>query len=322
MATVFFSYAHADEALRDQLEQQLSMLRRQGVIETWQDRRIGAGADFAQEIDEHVNSDDIILLLVSSDFLDSDYCYEREMRRALERHEAGESIVIPVILRPCEWQQSPFGKLNATPPDGRPITKFADRDDGFLEVTKAVRSAAEKINARTSDAKPKPAAARVGQESLTGAPRSSNLSLAKKFTQQDHDRFQLETFEYISRYFENSLSELGARNAGIDTTYRQIDANRFSAIIYRDGEPIARATIFLGTDQSFANGLAYSANDSGGSNSFNELLTVQSDDESIFFKPMGMNHLMRYEDRDKKLTMEGAAELYWSMLIAPLQPRR
>ena len=97
MATVFFSYSHADEALRDQLEKQLSMLKRQGVIETWHDRRIGAGEEFGSEIDSHVEEDDIILLLVSPDFLDSDYCYEREMLRAIERHDAGEAIVIPVI---------------------------------------------------------------------------------------------------------------------------------------------------------------------------------------------------------------------------------
>jgi hypothetical protein len=321
MATVFFSYSHADEALRDQLEKQLALLKRQGVIDTWHDRRIGAGSEFAKEIDEHVNSDDIILLLVSPDFLDSDYCYEREMQRALERHEAREAVVIPVILRPCDWTAAPFGKLNAAPPDGRPITKFADRDDALLEVAKAVRSVAEKVNG-IGPASAKGAAAKSTLDNSPAAPRSSNLSLAKKFTQQDRDRFEVGTFEYIARYFENSLSELASRNAGIETTFRPVDANRFSAIVYRDGEPVARATIFLGTGNSYPEGIAYSANDIGGSNSFNELLTVQSDDESLYFKSMGMSHLMRHEDRDKKLTMEGAAELYWSMLVAPLQPRR
>ena len=85
MTTVFFSYCHADEALRDQLERQLRILQRQGLIETWHDRRIEAGQDFAGEIDAHIEADEIILLLVSPDFLNSDYCYEIEMTRALER---------------------------------------------------------------------------------------------------------------------------------------------------------------------------------------------------------------------------------------------
>lgn len=98
LPNVFFSYCHADEALRDQLEKQLSMLKRQGVIETWHDRRIGAGQEIDAAIDDHINSDEIILLLVSPDFIASDYCYNIEMTRAMERHGAGEAIVIPVIL--------------------------------------------------------------------------------------------------------------------------------------------------------------------------------------------------------------------------------
>lgn len=111
MPTVFFSYCHADEALRDQLERQLKILKRQGLIETWHDRRIEAGQDFAGEIDAHIESDEIILLLVSPDFLNSDYCYDVEMTRVLERHHAGEAIVIPVILRDCLWKGAPFGKI-------------------------------------------------------------------------------------------------------------------------------------------------------------------------------------------------------------------
>jgi len=124
MPSVFFSYSHADEALRDQLEKQLAMLRRQGVIETWHDRRIGAGQDIDHAIDEHINRDEIILLLVSPDFLASDYCYDIEMKRAMERHHAGKAIVIPVILRACDWHHAPFGKLNATPRDGKPVTQW------------------------------------------------------------------------------------------------------------------------------------------------------------------------------------------------------
>ena len=91
MASLFFSYSHADEALRDQLEKHLSALKHQGKIETWHDRRILAGQTFSSEIDSHLESADIILLLVSPDFLASDYCYEVEMRHALERHQRGEA---------------------------------------------------------------------------------------------------------------------------------------------------------------------------------------------------------------------------------------
>ena len=100
---LFYSYAHEDELLREQLEKHLSLLKRQGFISGWHDREILPGATWAQEIDVHLESASIVLLLVSPDFLASDYCYEVEMQRALERHRCGETRVIPIILRPCDW---------------------------------------------------------------------------------------------------------------------------------------------------------------------------------------------------------------------------
>src|ERR1044071_2992856 len=120
---VFFSYSHADEAYRDRLEKALAMLKRQGIIETWHDRRIVPGAQLDQIISTELESARLILLLVSLDFLASDYCYDVEMRRAMQRHEAGETQVVPIILRPCDWRGAPFGRLTALPKDGKPVTK-------------------------------------------------------------------------------------------------------------------------------------------------------------------------------------------------------
>src|SRR6202165_5992878 len=119
--SMFLSYAHEDEPLRKELEKHLSLLQRQGLVSTWQDRRITAGTNWAQEIDEHLNSASIILLLISSDFLASDYCYGMEMRRALERHNAGQARVIPLFLRPVDWEQAPFTHLQGLPNDGKAV---------------------------------------------------------------------------------------------------------------------------------------------------------------------------------------------------------
>src|SRR4051795_7874378 len=98
MSTLFFSYSHEDEDLRDELEKHLATLQRQGLISSWHDRRITVGTDIGEAIDGHLDAADIILLLVSPDFIASDYCYEREMQRALQRHNNGAARVIPVIL--------------------------------------------------------------------------------------------------------------------------------------------------------------------------------------------------------------------------------
>lgn len=319
MASVFFSYSHADEALRDQLEKQLSLLKRQGIIDVWHDRRIGAGEDFAEKIDQHVESDDIILLLVSSDFLDSDYCYEKEMTRAMERHHAGEAIVIPVILRACDWHGAPFGKLNASPPDGRPVTQYPDRDQALLEVAKAVRLAAEKLAKKSSPARsPAPSTAQPAASAAAPIPRSSNLRLAKQFGERDKDVFKVESFEFMAKFVENSLTELSQRNPGIETNYRRIDANRFSAVVYKGGKAVSRCTVFMG-DRNVFGGIAYVSNETTSSNAYNECLTVDADDQAMFLHGMGMP--MQRGDVSK-LSQEGAAEYYWSMLIAPLQDRQ
>jgi TIR domain-containing protein len=137
--SIFYSYAHEDERLRNKLEKHLGILRQQGFISEWHDRKISAGKEWANEIDTHLNSSDIILLLVSSYFLSSDYCYDVEMKRAMERHDAGEAIVIPVILRPCDWHNASFGKLQALPKDGRAVTIWSNRDKAFLDVAQGIR---------------------------------------------------------------------------------------------------------------------------------------------------------------------------------------
>src|SRR6266568_8461122 len=146
--SVFFSYAHEDESLRNELEKRLSILRYQGLITEWYDRNIQAGMEWEHEIDRHLNTSQIILLLVSPDFLASQYCYSIEMQRAMELHRTGEARVIPIILRPADWETTPFSYLQVLPTDALPITSWPDRDAALLNVTKGIRKAVEELNAQ------------------------------------------------------------------------------------------------------------------------------------------------------------------------------
>jgi hypothetical protein len=142
---VYYSYAPEDERWQKELEKQLSGLKRKGLIVDWNKHRVSAGMEKAVEIDAHINSAAIILLLVSPDFIASDYCYGFEVSRAMERHEAGEARVIPIILRPTDWSGTPFDKLQALPTNDKPITKWSNRDDAFLDVVKGIREAVETL---------------------------------------------------------------------------------------------------------------------------------------------------------------------------------
>src|ERR1051326_2313187 len=146
---IFFCYAREDEELLKELEKHLQPLKRQGVIDVWHDRQISAGSEWEREIDAHLNSAHIILLLVSPDFMMSSYCYSKEMTRAMERHERGEACVIPVILRPVYWQDAPFGKLRALPTDAKAVASrhWYSLDEAFYAVMQGIRAAVQKLTA-------------------------------------------------------------------------------------------------------------------------------------------------------------------------------
>ncbi len=313
MIRLFLSYSHKDEDLRKELEKHLAALRRDGVIDIWQDRRIGPGDEFGREISNQLESADIVLLLVSSDFLHSDYCYDIEMKRAMERQIDGSARVIPVILRPCDWQKTPLGKLNATPTDGKPVTEHASLDRGFLEIAHAVRTAVESFHL-TSPVPDEHAAARdLGTHP---ADRSSNLRIKKQFSDRDRHRFLEEGFEYIARYFENSLKELEARNSEVETRFKRIDANRFEAVAYVNGDEQSRCGIWLG-GISRTDNLLFSYDGVGNGNSYNESISVDNNGYTLFFEPLGMAHFG--QNRDNELTHEGAAEYFWGLFIDRLQ---
>lgn len=136
---LFYSYSHRDEVLRAELETHLAILTRQGLLESWHDRQIVPGSDWRKAIEDNLTHAQIVLLLISADFLASDYCYSVEVQSALERHYQKEAIVIPVILRACDWKSSPIASLQGLPRDGKPITSWANRDEAWTDVALGIR---------------------------------------------------------------------------------------------------------------------------------------------------------------------------------------
>jgi hypothetical protein len=151
---IFFSYAHEDEDLMNDVRRQLIVAERNKRIIKWYDRQITPGGDWRGQIDSRLKSATIVLLFVSPHFIESKYCYELEAAEALRRHEAGEARVIPIILRPCLWEDSPFGKLQALPRDAKPVSLWPNRDEACLDVARGVMAAVEVITQRGHRADP------------------------------------------------------------------------------------------------------------------------------------------------------------------------
>ena len=150
---LFFSYSHKDEDLRDELVKHLTILKRQNIIAPWQDRDIEAGAEWNEEIQRHLNEAQIILLLISANFIASDFCWDNEMDQAMKRHEAGTAVVIPIVLSSCDWKGAPFGKLQGLPKDMKPVKDWPDHDQAWFNVEQGIRRVAEKLAANPPQAR-------------------------------------------------------------------------------------------------------------------------------------------------------------------------
>jgi len=135
---LFYSYSHRDEDLRNELAKHLTVLKRAGLIEEWYDRKIMPGEEWDGQISAHLNEAQVILLLISVDFLASKYCFDIETKRALERHQANTARVVPIILRPVHWKLAPFAALQALPKDARAVTEWPNQDQAFVNVCEGI----------------------------------------------------------------------------------------------------------------------------------------------------------------------------------------
>ncbi len=151
---IFCCYARKDQSLLLNLRTHLASLEREGSLNIWQDTDISPGTEWEEEINKHLNTADIILLLISPDFMASEYCYSKEMERAMERHERGEARVIPILLRPVRWQAAPFGKLQALPDNAQPVTTWRNRDKALLAVAQGIERAVKEWFMKGSKSSP------------------------------------------------------------------------------------------------------------------------------------------------------------------------
>ncbi|MEH2301557.1 MAG: GUN4 domain-containing protein [Nostoc sp.] len=205
---LFFSCSHKDEALRNELANHLSTLKRGRVISSWHDRMILAGEDWDRQINDNLNTADIILLLVSSYFLASDYCWDVEVNKAIERHYAGEAYVIPVILRSVNWSGAPFAKLQALPKNADPVVSrnWFNQDEAFTDVAKGIRAAAEKLNKERDERRQKQEVDKLRlweqEEETRKLQQQERERLRLQEQQEQADRLQRQEVERLQRQQE------------------------------------------------------------------------------------------------------------------------
>lgn len=198
---IFFSYSHRDGRMRSRLEAHLSSLKRERLISGWHDRKIKPGTEWKGQIDAHLDSSQIILLLISADFLASDYCYDVEMDRAMARHDAGEARVIPIILRPCDWPWSRFGKLQALPRDGKPVSDWSTHDKAFNEVARGIRRVVEELTKESGRVPHAPASAEE-KHSIASLTTSNKVNVSERILIPDDIKEKLQRMRMLNAIFK------------------------------------------------------------------------------------------------------------------------
>lgn len=213
--SIFYSYSHRDKAYQSKLKTHLSLMRRQGLISEFSDQDIMPGQVWTDEINKHLRTADVILLLVSSDFLDSEYCYTKEMELAIKRHEAGEACIIPIVLRPCDWKNSPLSRFHALPHRGKPVVKWTPQDEAFDDIAKGIRRVINSLRKSKGEIK----VILKDEHSIAfikPLPKGANRSINKAIQKRREDHSIGERLQGIASLIDNSFSlrEIGKRAKG------------------------------------------------------------------------------------------------------------
>lgn len=326
MARAFVSYTHADEALKDQFLLHLAPLRREGLIEVFHDRMLRPGDHLDETIQRELASSDLIILLVSAAFLNSEYCYEEEMRRAFVRHLNGSARVVAVILRPCQWKHVPVGggqtlsSFLCVPKDGKPVTSWSDPEAAWDDAAAAIRNLLVGGRQAVRPVPPVPTPKKRGATppaATPGLPGGAARLLPERITDRDRDGFLREALETTAALFSARLEQLSAEDPRIATDFERIDSRSFAARVYADGNNAGFCRIFTGA-QFMSHSLCLSF-DAHSSNGMNEWLSLDEAGGTISFKAQNLSHILK--NRDEKLDQAGAAEHLWEMFLTHVKAR-
>ena len=196
---IFYSYSRKDMDMRNRLENHLAALRKANRISTWHDLQLEAGTEWEPAILNKLDTADIILLLISSDFIDSEYCYGTELKRAITRHQEGTARVIPIILRPCDWNHSdvPFSKLNVLPTHAKAITSWADPEEAFTIVAQRIRETVDQLRAK-----------KLAERRAEDQQRQQRLAQKEAEQQAERERIQREQQRQVEEQERQRQAEL------------------------------------------------------------------------------------------------------------------
>ena len=269
---VFISYSHKDAVALDRLHTHLAVFRRDGRIDDWVDRDILAGGEIDAEIAERLESSGLFLLLVSPDFLASDYCVGREMQRALERHRSGDARVVPIIAEPSDWKSTSLRELKALPRDGKPISEWTNENNAYLDVVQELRRILDaEETSRTVE--PEEAGVQLGS-ARSGARR---YRVRRDFDDLDRSDFREEAFGAIRGYFESAVDEIDTVE-GLRARFVSISPASFTCTLVNRARRrgTAHITVHARSGDIGLGDISYSFTENAPPNTANGMFSIES----------------------------------------------
>jgi len=303
----FISYSHRDSDALDRLHTHLAMLRRDNKITTWFDREIKAGDVLDDAISAELDSCDIFIALVSPDFLASDYCYNQEMKTALERHEKGTLRIVPVLVEPCDWSASPFRQFKIVPKDAKAVSEWTNPNNAFVDIVTEIRRIVEQT--AEPDLLPRAESDATAAESLPEPTRKYKIK--REFDEIDFNDFRESSFEQMRNYFRAAAEEID-RIDGIRARYVDRGPLSFGCTVVNQAvsRGTAHITVHCGNRSRALGDIYYSFGENTDSNSANGGFGIESDDYNLFLK-----EIMSFSGNRSHLTAANAAESLWGELL-------
>lgn len=302
---VFISYSHKDAGVLDRLHVHLKNLQRDGQIETWFDRDILAGDVLDDEIKRELEAAELFLLLVTPDFIASDYCVETEMKRALELHEAGKARVVPIIAEPCDWAaMKTLRRLKALPSDGKPISDWANSNTAFLNVIQEIRRIIEAQN-------------RIAlSKTDAGLREASNITakyrIQKTFDSIDRSEFCDEAFKTVKAYFRRAISEINSIEGLRGRFVEKSEATFGGTLVNRERQnSTAHITVHRGQTQNGLGDIYFSFQENAASNTAQGSFRIDCDEYQLFLT----EQFAMFANQSSRLSAEQAAENLWNKFI-------
>lgn len=304
-AVAFISYSHADDAALGRLHKHLAMLRRDDMLSAWTDHEILAGSRLDAAITKALEGSSLFLALVSPDYLDSSYCYEKEFTRAMELEKAGKLRIVPIIVQPCEWKNSPLSSFLVVPKDGKAVSEWTNENNAYLDVVTSIRKILE-----GADPTLKPSPARGQQAAASGR----KVRVKRDFDSIQKAEFVDSAFAAMRAYFAESCQELNSIGDGnLKAKFESMGDNAFTCTVVnrakRSGGE-AHITVRNAKQQRHFGDISYVHERHAAGNSSNGSVRVEADEYELY---LTMDNFFG-GDREQRYTGKQAAESLWSDL--------